>query len=678
MVDIDYLDREIGTVAEWVRRAGKALLTLENTDGTGFIREAPGTPGKHESDLPKTSTHRSFAALVDFLRFLAEEGSDNSTREVNNATQILVGRLASEYYTKFSVANQKPYRGKHHSAFRDSHLLLALARLNMAHRLIDPSSPLHVTPSFGEAIEKVAGDIKNCIHSDRFDAKETTRYLFHDYITLYAVRAGDAVSSAYQIDAPLTEDYAQLSNVMHQDVLAQLGAYYAKDGSRFDPAELAFRVALLYGLSEQGFSQVGSPALKVIKETQTNNGSWPLARRVLLRHHNVGGREQELHVATYDVALALTMLLSGEISRGREENVDLLTDVLHKTFLHAIGSIAEVEGGKTGWSSDRTRPLDHVESWTTAVVLSFLDRYHTCLSSLRQLQILKKYVVEPRDPHRFPWSDLVPSIGAAPDPDQDIKVFDPTGEGNLKESVTRHFLTPVGNSPVRRPRTISLLLSGPPGTGKTTFVEQLAKSLHWPLLTLSPPDFLEGGLENFEVQAARIFDDLQKLRRVVVLFDECEDFFRRRETDAGSPVSERTMGAFITAGMLPRLQRLRQRRWIIFALSTNISITQLDPAVIRPGRFDFEQYMDNPSWAAQERFVKEGEINNSRGPLRDALRSWDARESEHEERCHRPISFHILQNLIGFVNDNPGCTQSDIEQKIRDQTTPGPPRLTES
>jgi SpoVK/Ycf46/Vps4 family AAA+-type ATPase len=101
-----------------------------------------------------------------------------------------------------------------------------------------------------------------------------------------------------------------------------------------------------------------------------------------------------------------------------------------------------------------------------------------------------------------------------------------------------------------------------------------------------------------------VFADLMRLRRAVVFFDECEDFFKKRDDqELSTPLGSRTLGAFITAGMLPRLQALRNGGWIVFVLATNVSLSQLDPAVIRPGRFDFQVDMRNPALSAQLRYL---------------------------------------------------------------------------
>ncbi len=592
----------------------------------------------------------------------------------------LAYKLIKNYYEEVGPDNTKPSRGADPSTFRDSHLLLALTRLKMARNLLNLKSPNE--DQLKEVIREISADISTDVYGARLSIDEPRRHLFNDYITLFAVRAADCISSIYKdepIAVSITAHYPRLASIVHQGVLAQLGAYHARDASRFDPAELSFRICLLHRLDESGFAQIGGPALRAIKEAQSLNGSWPTARRVFLQNHMVNGRMDELHVGSNDIALALAVILCGEINKGRDDNVPLLLDVLHSAFLNAKASKSQVEG-RIGWSSDRTRPREHVESWTTAVVLSFFDRYHTALRKLRQREILAKYPsVTYAKADDFDWPDLTPSIRSDPGDETTFKILDPTARGNLKGKITQKFLSPAKDSPVRRPEHISLLLSGPPGTGKTSLVEGMARSLNWSLLTLSPPDFLQGGLEKFEVSSAKIFDDLQKLRRVVVLFDECEDFFRRRNTETTAAVSERTMGAFITAGMLPRLQRLREQGWLIFALSTNISIDQLDPAVIRPGRFDFEQYLPHPSREAQQRYIAtEGLGGEPAERLNNVLSEWTEREGERSQQYYQPISFRIIAELINFLKGKNYATEDELERELRRRMSPGPPRLADS
>ena len=61
-----------------------------------------------------------------------------------------------------------------------------------------------------------------------------------------------------------------------------------------------------------------------------------------------------------------------------------------------------------------------------------------------------------------------------------------------------------------RSRCSALLFYGPPGTAKTTLASAIAAELGWPLVTITPSDFVREGIEQTDRRAREIFDDLHK------------------------------------------------------------------------------------------------------------------------------------------------------------------------
>jgi hypothetical protein len=57
-------------------------------------------------------------------------------------------------------------------------------------------------------------------------------------------------------------------------------------------------------------------------------------------------------------------------------------------------------------------------------------------------------------------------------------------------------------------KAVSFLIFGPPGSGKTYFVKQVAAALGWPLVSLNPGHFIADGLDNIEATASSIFRQL--------------------------------------------------------------------------------------------------------------------------------------------------------------------------
>jgi GNAT superfamily N-acetyltransferase len=120
------------------------------------------------------------------------------------------------------------------------------------------------------------------------------------------------------------------------------------------------------------------------------------------------------------------------------------------------------------------------------------------------------------------------------------------------------------------------LMFGPPGTGKTTFARATAGRLGWPFVELLPSKLSsgEGTLAN-ELREA--FIELGRLDHVVIFIDEFDEIAPAREM--------RPASAGVVNELLKSIPDFRRRPGRLLICATNF-VETIDPAVMRPGRFD--------------------------------------------------------------------------------------------
>jgi SpoVK/Ycf46/Vps4 family AAA+-type ATPase len=192
--------------------------------------------------------------------------------------------------------------------------------------------------------------------------------------------------------------------------------------------------------------------------------------------------------------------------------------------------------------------------------------------------------------------------------------------------MAKHVLAPVLDNPQLMPKGIQRgpqyaagILNGPPGTRKSSFVKTVAGFMEWPLVPVPASVIFDRGFDLMEARASEVFRNLNYLTQCVIFFDEFEEFFRDRKEElpksrswrykiksSGAvkpPIHDRTIAAFTTSAMLPRLQDLRDEERCLFFLATN-HLGKIDDAIIRPGRFDFKETIGHPK---TERFGADSE-----------------------------------------------------------------------
>ncbi|MCY4107995.1 MAG: AAA family ATPase [Chloroflexi bacterium] len=138
-----------------------------------------------------------------------------------------------------------------------------------------------------------------------------------------------------------------------------------------------------------------------------------------------------------------------------------------------------------------------------------------------------------------------------------------------------------------------ILLFGPPGTGKTFLAKAAAGEYGCNFLSLGSVELTSSFRGESAKKIARAFDVARANVPVIMFFDEFDAIGTRRDDTPGSSDDLRSL-----TQLLRSLEGVRDSPEVIVVAATN-HIDQLDPAVIRPGRFDRRIRVDMPDSAAR-------------------------------------------------------------------------------
>ena len=145
-----------------------------------------------------------------------------------------------------------------------------------------------------------------------------------------------------------------------------------------------------------------------------------------------------------------------------------------------------------------------------------------------------------------------------------------------------------------------VLLVGPPGTGKTLFAKAVAGEAGVPFFSISGSDFVEMFVGVGASRVRDLFDTAKKSMPCIVFIDEIDAVGRQRGTGMGGGHDEREQ---TLNQLLVQMDGFEANDGIIVMAATNRSDI-LDPALLRPGRFDRQIYVNVPDVRGREAILK--------------------------------------------------------------------------
>ena len=178
-----------------------------------------------------------------------------------------------------------------------------------------------------------------------------------------------------------------------------------------------------------------------------------------------------------------------------------------------------------------------------------------------------------------------------------------------------------------------VILTGPPGTGKTLLAKAVAGEAGVPFFSISGSDFVEMFVGVGASRVRDLFNDAKKNAPCIVFIDEIDAVARRRGAGLGGGHDEREQ---TLNQMLVEMDGFGVNEGIIVMAATN-RVDILDPAILRPGRFDRKVAVGYPDVRGREEILK---VHSKGKPLGDDV------DLEEVARTTAGFTGADLENLL--------------------------------
>ena len=202
-----------------------------------------------------------------------------------------------------------------------------------------------------------------------------------------------------------------------------------------------------------------------------------------------------------------------------------------------------------------------------------------------------------------------------------------------------------------------VLLVGPPGTGKTLLAKAVAGEAGVPFFTISGSDFVEMFVGVGASRVRDLFEDAKKNAPCIIFIDEIDAVARRRGTGLGGGHDEREQ---TLNQLLVEMDGFGVNEGIIVMAATN-RVDILDPAILRPGRFDRKVAVGRPDVKGRKEIL---DVHAKNKPLGDDV---DLQEVAKTTAGFTGADLENLMNeaaIIAAKEDRVYITQSDIRRSF--------------
>lgn len=143
-----------------------------------------------------------------------------------------------------------------------------------------------------------------------------------------------------------------------------------------------------------------------------------------------------------------------------------------------------------------------------------------------------------------------------------------------------------------------MIFWGPPGTGKTFFAKAIASAIGAAITIVSGPELKSKWVGESEENLRQIFYKARQSAPAIIVFDELDSFATARGTYTGSGVEHSMVNQLLT-----EMDGFHKEE-LVFVVGTTNFVESLDPALLRPGRFEFHLHIPYPEAEDRREIIK--------------------------------------------------------------------------
>ena len=437
----------------------------------------------------------------------------------------------------------------------------------LKHRLTEDEDKLELRKKVMKAVGAFKVEV-NRLHSDYLN--ETARYehVLHAMI-LYRLRRALFYLEKYwieplstiqpKVEKTIRDMEKKLDSYMESQLYFYMSMCSAIKYNEEDAMQLGYMLYALHQYSSFENDVVLDHGIELALNGIFGGGRTPRYQSIV--------RDEDTHISASPVHVITLLSRIQHVRRQFAKYSDIYNEAYewlrsserYDRFTTDTGN--ELDHDTPAWMAEPWRGVGKPEAWVNASVIEFFIRYRNLLREVCGTKLLVHFGASTRRP-TIAWRELEPFVG-----------YDELTNNLVLPSATALDLN-------RTFEKCSVILFGPPGTGKTSIAHAMAWRMRLPFIEILPHHFAAEGINRIIQRANDVFRKLLVMKRCLVLFNEVDEFVLSNNQ------SGEEVGKYITTSMLPWIQQLRAQAEIVFVFTTN-QVQIFDEAIKRIGRFDY-------------------------------------------------------------------------------------------